>query len=189
MPVNFISKQTVLQSEGRKGEIVYTPKLITFGKKTTEDAAKQISEESSFTEADVIGVLNRYKRYVIERLKDGYCVELLGFGVIYARAIKAVGVKKAEDVTAKMIKSLLPGFRPAFIKINGNRVYTLMPDKISLVKSDGAGGTELNDDGTTGDDSSSTTDDSSSDSGSGSGTSSSGDDNSGVSGGDDNDTI
>lgn len=171
MPVNFISKETTLRVGERSGETTYSPKLITFGKKTTEDAAKQISEESSFTEADVIGVLNRYKRYVVERLKDGYCVELLGFGVIYARAIKKESVTKAELVTAKLIKCLVPGFRPSYTVLNGSRVYTLMPEKITLVKSDGTGGTELNDDGTTGDDSSSsssTTDDDSSSTDSGS---------------------
>lgn len=132
----------------REGDIVYTPQLVTYGRKTTADAARQITEESSFTEGDVIGVLNRYKRYVIERLKDGYQVELLGFGTIYNKALRDKGVDSEKEVTSKLIKRLVPGFRPGFNVVNGNRIYTLMPDKIALVKADGTG---LNDDGTTDD--------------------------------------
>lgn len=142
-------KKTVIAVGSRKGETVYTPKLITYGKKSTEDAASQISEESSLTEAEVLGVLNRYKRYVIERLKDGYCVELLGFGTIYTRMQRSGSVESAEEVNSSLIKTLLPGFRPYYTVINGNRSYTLMPDKISLVKVDDLTGEELNDDGST----------------------------------------
>lgn len=136
MPQAYKAKKTVIAVGSRKGETVYTPKLISYGKKTTEDAALQISEESSLTEAEVLGVLNRYKRYVIERLKDGYCVELLGFGTIYTRMQRTGSAESAEKVTASLIKSLIPGFRPYYTVVNGNRIYNLMPDKISLVKTE-----------------------------------------------------
>ena len=148
MPQAYKAKKTVIAVGTRKGETVYTPKLISYGKKTTEDAALQISEESSLTEAEVLGVLNRYKRYVIERLKDGYSVELLGFGTIFTRMQRAGNAETAEKVTASLIKTLIPGFRPYYTVVNGNRIYTLMPDKISLVKVDELTDEELEEDET-----------------------------------------
>lgn len=136
MPQAYKAKKTVIAVGSRKGETIYTPKLVSYGRKTTGDAALQISEESSLTEAEVLGVLNRYKRYVIERLKDGYSVELLGFGTIFTRMQRAGSAESAEKVTASLIKCLLPGFRPYYTVINGARIYTLMPDKITLVKTD-----------------------------------------------------
>ena len=149
MPQAYKAKKTVIAVGSRKGETVYTPKLISYGKKTTEDAALQISEESSLTEAEVLGVLNRYKRYVIERLKDGYCVELLGFGTIFTRMQRTGSAESAEKVTASLIKTLIPGFRPYYTVVNGNRIYNLMPDKICLVKAEDTADTDAEDKETT----------------------------------------
>lgn len=187
MSIKIKAHEFTLLLGDNKGEKRYSPQVVTPGKKTTDDAAKQISEESSFTVADVIGVLNRYKRYVQDRLSDGFSVELLGFGVIYPKLVKTGSVKTADEVTARLVKCLIPGFRPAYTIYNGNRIYTLMPEKISIETTDDESATGLNDDGST-DSSSSTTTDSDNTGGSSSstdsGTSDSG--NSGV-GGDDSD--
>lgn len=149
MSVKIKAHEFTLLLGENKGEKRYSTQVVTPGKKTTEDAAKQISEESSFTAADVIGVLNRYKRYVQDRLSDGFSVELLGFGVIYPKLVKTGSVKTADAVTAKLVKCLIPGFRPAYTIYNGSRVYSLMPDKISIEKTDDGSSIGLNDDGTT----------------------------------------
>lgn len=166
MSVKIKAHEFTLLLGENKGEKRYSPQVVTPGKKTTEDAAKQISEESSFTVADVIGVLNRYKRYVQDRLSDGFSIELLGFGVIYPKLVKAGSVNTADEVTARLVKCLIPGFRPAYTIYNGNRVYTLMPDKISIEKSDDGSATGLNDDGSADSESSATNDSDSSTSGS-----------------------
>lgn len=117
-----------------KGKFIYTVIPVSYGLLTTEEAAKQISEESSVTSADVKAVLDRYAYYVSENLRKGYDIELLGFGTLSLRFKKVKGVPTAEEADAKMVESILPAFRPSFKMINGARVYNLVSEKISLVK-------------------------------------------------------
>lgn len=69
----------------REGETVYSVRPVSYGTLTTEEAAKQISAESTATPADVKAVLDRYAYYVVENLAKGYNIELLGFGTVYLR--------------------------------------------------------------------------------------------------------
>ena len=62
---------------------------------------------------------------------------LLGFGILNLRFIKASTVKTEAEATAKLILGLVPGFNPSYKFINGKRVYDLIPDKVSLVKYSG----------------------------------------------------
>lgn len=48
----------------REGETVYSVRPVSYGTLTTEEAAKQISAESTATPADVKAVLDRYAYYV-----------------------------------------------------------------------------------------------------------------------------
>ena len=121
----------------RKGETVYTVSPVSYGLLSTEEVAKQISTESTATPADVKAVLDRYAYYVKENLKKGYSIQLLGFGILNLRFIKAGTVKTEAEATAKLILGLVPGFNPSYKFINGKRVYDLIPDKVSLVKYSG----------------------------------------------------
>ncbi len=117
-----------------KGETVYTVRPHSYGTLTTEEVAKQISTESTATPADVKAVLDRYAYYVKENLKKGYDIELLGFGKLYLRFLNGKAVSDEKKANAKLIKTIVPAFRPSFTMLNGNRIYSLIPDKVTLVK-------------------------------------------------------
>ena len=72
----------------KRGQVVYTVSPVSYGILTTDEAARQISAESTATPGDVKAVLDRYAYYVVENLKKGYNIELLGFGTLYLRFVK-----------------------------------------------------------------------------------------------------
>lgn len=118
-----------------KGKTLYTVHPVSYGTLTTDEVAKQISAESTATPGDVKAVLDRYAYYVKENLKKGYDIELLGFGKLYIRFLTDKAVDEEKKVTAKLVKGMVPAFRPSFTLLkNGSRVYSLLPDKIDLVK-------------------------------------------------------
>ena len=119
----------------RKGETVYSVRPVSYGTLTTDEVAKQISTESTATPADVKAVLDRYAYYVIDNLKKGYSIELLGFGTLYLRIITDKAVTDKKKANANLVKALIPGFRPSFtVDKNGKRTYDLIPERITLVK-------------------------------------------------------
>ena len=117
---------------------VYSVAPVTYGTLTTDDVAKQIASESSATPGDVKNVLDRYAHYVVENLKKGYAVQLLGFGVLNIRFLKGKTVESADKANASLITGLIPSFSPSFTMVNGSRKYDLLPDKIQLVKYSGS---------------------------------------------------
>ena len=117
---------------------VYSVAPVTYGTLTTDDVANQIAAESSATPGDVKNVLDRYAHYVVENLKKGYAVQLLGFGVLNIRFLKGKTVESADKANASLIKGLIPSFSPSFTMVNGSRKYDLLPDKIQLVKYSGS---------------------------------------------------
>lgn len=130
----------------REGETVYSVRPVSNGTLTTEQAAKQISTESTATTADVKAVLDRYAYYVMDNLAKGYNIELLGFGTLYLRFITNKSVTDPKKAKSNLVKSIVPAFRPSFtVDRNGKRTYDLIPNRISLVKygedstSDGTG--------------------------------------------------
>lgn len=131
-----VSKKTMNMGP-KKGKTVYSVRPYSYGTLTTKDIANQIAMESTATPADVMAVLDRYTYYVKENLKKGYSIQLLGFGILNLRFIKAGTVKTEAEATAKLILGLVPGFNPSYKFINGKRVYDLIPDKVSLVKYSG----------------------------------------------------
>ena len=118
----------------KKGQVVYTVSPVSYGILTTEEAARQISAESTATPGDVKAVLDRYAFYVVENLIKGYSIELLGFGTLYLRFVKEKGVETPDKANASLIKGVLPAFRPSYTMVNGSRLYSLVPNKITLVK-------------------------------------------------------
>lgn len=118
-----------------KGQTVYTVSPMSYGKRSTDDAARQIAEESSLTSADVKSVLDRYAYYIKENLKIGYDVEMLGLGTMSVKFLKTKSVKNAADANSSLVRGVIPTFRPSYtMTMSGNRVYDLIPTKISIVK-------------------------------------------------------
>ena len=129
-----VSKKTMNMGP-KEGKTVYSVRPFSYGTLTTKDIANQIAMESTATPADVMAVLDRYTYYVKENLKKGYDIELFGFGKLYLRFLTGKAVEKEKDATAKLVKSILPAFRPSYYLLkNGSRVYNLIPDSIELVK-------------------------------------------------------
>ena len=123
---------------------VYSVKPVNYGVLTTAEAAEQIAKESSLTEGDVLNVLNRYASYVITGLRNGYAVELLGFGKIDISFVKGPTVEDEKKATAALVKGMVPNFTPSFTLsgTNRSRVYDLIPQRIQLVKFDASTMTE-----------------------------------------------
>ena len=129
-----VSKKTMNMGP-KKGKTVYSVRPYSYGTLTTKDIANQIAMESTATPADVMAVLDRYTYYVKENLKKGYDIELFGFGKLYLRFLTGKAVENEKDATAKLVKSILPAFRPSYYLLkSGSRVYNLIPDSIELVK-------------------------------------------------------
>ena len=129
-----VAKKTINMGD-KKGQTVYSVRPYSYGTLTTEEVANQIAVESTATPADVKAVLDRYAYYVKENLKKGYDIELFGFGKLYLRFLTGKAVENEKDATAKLVKSILPAFRPSYYLLkNGSRVYNLIPDSIELVK-------------------------------------------------------
>ena len=129
---------------------VYSVKPVNYGVLTTAEAAEQIAKESSLTEGDVLNVLNRYASYVITGLRNGYAVELLGFGKIDISFVKGPTVEDEKKATAALVKGMVPNFTPSFTLSGANRsrVYDLIPQRIQLVKFDANTMTEESSGGT-----------------------------------------
>ena len=129
-----VSKKTMNMGP-KKGKTVYSVRPYSYGTLTTKDIANQIAMESTATPADVMAVLDRYTYYVKENLKKGYDIELFGFGKLYLRFLTGKAVENEKEANAKLVKSILPAFRPSYYLLkNGSRVYYLLPDSIELVK-------------------------------------------------------
>ena len=118
----------------KKGQTVYSVRPVSYGILTSDEVSKQISAESTATPGDVKAVLDRYAYYVKENLKKGYSIELLGFGTLYLRFLTGKAVSEEKKANASLVKSIVPAFRPSFTMLNGSRIYSLLPDKVTLVK-------------------------------------------------------
>lgn len=117
-----------------QGKVMYNVRPVSYGLLTTDDVAKQISAESTATPGDVKAVLDRYAYFVVENLKKGYNIELLGFGTISLRFKNKPCVASKDEVSASLVDTIMPAFHPSFNVVNGKRIYKLVPEKITLVK-------------------------------------------------------
>ncbi len=134
MPKAYKVRGRTIQFGEQMGQVLYNVSPVSFGILSTEDAAKQIAEESASTAGDVKAVLDRYAHYVVENLKKGYSIELLGFGNLYLRFKTARSVADRTKANASLVRALVPGFRPSYTLGNNSvRQYSLIPDKITLV--------------------------------------------------------
>ena len=134
MPKAYRTVKRTINVGERKGETLYNVSPVSYGILTATDVARQIAAESTASPGDVKAVLDRYAYYVVENLKKGYSIELLGFGTLYLRFITRKSVDDEKQATAALVKTIIPAFRPSFTVVNGSRIYDLVPDRITLVK-------------------------------------------------------
>lgn len=134
MPKAYRTVKRTVNIGERAGATLYNVAPVSYGILSTNDVARQIAAESTASPGDVKAVLDRYAYYVVENLKKGYSIELLGFGTLFLRFITRKSVEDEKEATAALVKSLVPGFRPSFTVVNGSRIYDLVPDRITLVK-------------------------------------------------------
>ena len=134
MPKAYRTVKRTINVGERKGETLYNVSPVSYGILTATDVARQIAAESTASPGDVKAVLDRYAYYVVENLKKGYSIELLGFGTLYLRFITRKSVDDEKQATAALVKTVIPAFRPSFTVVNGSRIYDLVPDRITLVK-------------------------------------------------------
>ena len=119
-----------------KGKVMYNVRPVSYGTLTAEDAARQISAESTATPGDVKAVLDRYAHFVVDNLRKGYDIELLGFGTITLRFLTKPCVSDSASADASLVKSINPAFRAKYTMVNGRRSYALTPSRIDLVNYD-----------------------------------------------------
>lgn len=77
---------------------------VSSGQITEEDLAKEVCEQSSLTEADVISAIYSLKRLMHKHLKNGYHVRLKGIGTFSVSATSE-GFDAPEACTPAQVKA------------------------------------------------------------------------------------
>ena len=130
----YYAKKTEVQIGTKKGQTVYSLRAHYYGVISTKQVADQIAEESSLTSADVQGVINRLVYFCQGHMALGYKIRLDGLGVFYNQLLTRGTVEKPEDVTARLIRTIRPAFKPEYTIVNGTFRYALMPERTEVVK-------------------------------------------------------
>ena len=97
-----ITKKTFVDKTGVEQTKFY-PNSVAVGLYTTEDMARDISEASSFTEADMVGALKGLSNIIITKLKLGYNVKLDGIGT-FSLSLTSEGFDTEEECKPSRIK-------------------------------------------------------------------------------------
>lgn len=134
MPQPFYPREHKLRVGPRKGETVYSAQPFYYGVIDTKQIAAQISEESAQTRADAIAVIDRLAQFCKTHINLGYKIKIDGLGTFFNELITTGTVNSAEEVTAKLVKTIRPAFKPEYTRVNGSVRYTLLPEKNELVK-------------------------------------------------------
>ena len=83
---------------------------VTTGRVTTEELAQEITGRCTLTRGDVMAAVCALSEIILERLKDGYSVELKEVGDLYLSA-GSQGYKEAKDCTPHRVKAKRVCFR------------------------------------------------------------------------------
>lgn len=132
----FYARENSLKIGPRKGDTVYSAQPYYYGTITTKQVALQIAQESALTQADVIGVIERLAYFCRTHMSLGYKVHLEGMGVFYNRFVTTKTAETAEEVSAKLIKTIRPAFNPEYTIINHTFRYAMMPERVEVTKID-----------------------------------------------------
>jgi putative DNA-binding protein len=130
----YYAQKTELKIGSRKGETVFSLRAHYYGVISTKQVAAQIAEESSLTAADVMGVINRLVYFCQGHMALGYKIKLDGLGVFYNQLLTKNTVKTADEVNARLIRTIRPAFKPEHTVVNGARRYVLLPERTEVVK-------------------------------------------------------
>lgn len=105
-----VKMNSPLKKEGKKEK--YYPRVVGREKKNLRDIAERISETSTFSTIDVIGVLEAFASQIPYFLKDNCSVELGDLGT-FSLHISGEGVDHPKQINASKIKSVKMAFRPS----------------------------------------------------------------------------
>lgn len=105
-----VKMNSPLKKEGKKEK--YYPRVAGREKKNLRDIAERISETSTFSTIDVIGVLEAFASQIPYFLKDNCSVELGDLGT-FSLHISGEGVDHPKQINASKIKSVKMAFRPS----------------------------------------------------------------------------
>lgn len=83
---------------------------VTKGRITTDQLAEEIADRCSLTRGDVLGAVCEMSDIILERLKEGYSVELKDMGDLYLAA-GSEGYEEAKDRTPHRVKAKRVCFR------------------------------------------------------------------------------
>ena len=105
-----VKMNSPLRKDGRKEQ--YYPRLANRQKRNIRDVAERISEVSSFSTMDVLGILEAFVTQVPYFLLDNCSVELGDLGT-FSLHIGGEGVEYPEKMNASKVKSVKMAFRPS----------------------------------------------------------------------------
>ncbi|NOU58265.1 HU family DNA-binding protein [Marinifilum caeruleilacunae] len=105
-----VKMNSPLKKEGRKQQ--YYPRVAYREKKNLRDVAERISEMSTFSTIDVVGVLEAFVSEIPFFLKDNCSVELGDLGT-FSLHVSGEGVDRPEDLKRSNIKNVKMAFRPS----------------------------------------------------------------------------
>lgn len=83
---------------------------VTKGRITTDQLAEAIADRCSLTRGDVLAAVCEMSDIILERLKDGYSIELKDMGDFYLAA-GSEGYEVAKDCTPHRVKAKRVCFR------------------------------------------------------------------------------
>ena len=89
----------------------FYPSVVSSGKITEREVAKQASQRSTVSSADTLAVLENFLSIISEELARGNIVELGEFGSFWLR-IESEGAVTKEEAGASQITNILPRFSP-----------------------------------------------------------------------------
>ncbi len=90
----------------------YYARACNRDKLSLEQICKQISKASTFSPADVVGVLYSFINLFPDLLKGGYTLDLEPLG-IFSVSIKSKGEPQPDKVTSRSITGVQVNFRPS----------------------------------------------------------------------------
>jgi predicted histone-like DNA-binding protein len=94
------------------GEYKYYPRITNRRTVKMPELCKQIGKASTFSSADVMGVLHAFIEHIPILLKENKSIDLEGLGIISLHAT-AEGSDEEKDVSSRNIKDVKISFRPS----------------------------------------------------------------------------
>lgn len=106
-----VERKTQIPNKSGK-KVVYSANMVKHGKTTTRQLAGQISEKTSFTRADVLGLLEAISSEILKEMLLGKSVHLEGLGT-FSLDIRSSSTETLEEFTHRNIEGLKIRFTPS----------------------------------------------------------------------------